>query len=47
MSNSNTIILGEWSSRSEKLLEQAKNIYTELGIPVNKLPDKVFPVTSP
>lgn len=42
MSNSNTIILGEWSSRSEKLLEQAKNIYTELGIPVNKLPDKVF-----
>lgn len=42
MSNSNTIILGEWSSRSEKLLEKAKKTYEELGIPVNKLPDKVF-----
>lgn len=42
MSNMNSISISKWSARCKDLLEKAKEVYTELGISTDKLPDGVF-----
>ncbi len=40
--DTDSIALAEWSEKSSKLIAKVRNVYSELGIPADSLPDDAF-----